>query len=226
MNSRMPRKPEPPIMDLPDEVAAYAHADFAQVNEAFIARLMELAGELCHSARCIDLGTGPADIPIRLVRACPTWHVTAVDASPPMLGFARHAINQAGLAHAIEPMLADAKNTGLAARTFDVIISNSILHHIDDTTRFWQEVRRLVRRGGLVFVRDLFRPDSVDAAGEIVHRYAAQESDLLKAEYHRSLLAAYTLEEVAAQLAAAGIRELQVTVSSDRHMDISGRLCE
>jgi len=211
------------MMDLPEEVAAYAHADFAEVNATFVSRLLELAGELEH-ARCIDLGTGPADIPIRVVRARAGWHITAVDSSPPMLGVARYAIDQAGLSESIETLLADARDTDMPPHVFDVILSNSILHHMDDTGRFWREIRRLARPGGVVFVRDLARPESADDAGEIVRQYAAAESELLRREYYRSLLAAYTVEEIATQLAAEGIDQLQVVTSSDRHLDVFGRL--
>jgi len=210
-------------MDLPEEAAAYAHADFAEVNQAFVDRLVELGAQI-RAARCVDLGTGPADIPIRLVRAQPGWRVTAVEASGPMLGFARHAVSQAGLDHAIELVQADAKDTGLDGRNFHVIFANSILHHVDNTLRFWQEVRRLAADGALVFFRDLARPRDLRSAGQVVDKYAANESELLRKEYERSLLAAYTPDEVRRQLAAAGLDRLKVEMVTDRHMDILGWL--
>ncbi len=223
MKTRVPRQPEPETMDLPEEVAAYAHADFAEANQAFAERLVSLGGGL-EKPRCVDLGTGPADIPIRVARMRPQWRITAVDTSPPMLGFARHAVDQAGLTGTIELMLTDAKSTGLKGKTFDVIFANSILHHINDTLRLWGEVKRLGRKGTLVFLRDLTRPDGMEAARQIVTRYAAEESDLLQREYLRSLMAAYTPEEVRGQLEAAGLSHLKVEQASDRHMDIFGRL--
>ena len=223
MSPTMPRQPEPEVMDLPEEAAAYAHADFAAVNQAFVDRLVELAGDL-DRPRCLELGVGPADITVRLLAARPAWHVTAVDASPPMLGFARHAISQAGLSKRIELVHADAKSTPLPARFFNVIFANSILHHIDDTLRFWREVKRLGAPGACVFLRDLRRPVSVEAAHELVSRHACQESELLRGEYLRSLLASYTPQEVRRQLTAAGLGQLRVETITDRHMDIFGRL--
>ncbi len=210
-------------MDLPEEAAAYAHADFAEVNQAFAEKLVSLEDKL-EKARCVDLGTGLGDIPIRVVRLRPKWRITAVDNSPPMLGFARHEVDQAGLTGAIELMLADAKSTGLRGKTFDVIFSNSILHHIRDTLRFWAEVKRLGRKRTLIFLRDLTRPDGIDAAREIVARYACEESELLQRDYLRSLMAAYTPEEVRGQLEAVSLSYLNVEVVTDRHMDVSGRL--
>lgn len=61
----MQRQREPEYMDLPEEADAYAEADFSEVNEAFVAKLVELAGARTN-AKALELGTGPGDITIRL----------------------------------------------------------------------------------------------------------------------------------------------------------------
>lgn len=223
MKDFLPRKPEPELMDIPAEADAYARADFADVNEAFTERLVELAGHITDT-RAVDLGTGPGDIPVRVARRMPTWRITAVDAAEAMLDHARRMSASSGLTDRIELVLADAKDTHLPAGGFDVIFSNSILHHINDTPALWSEVVRLGKTGGLVFIRDLARPADRDAAEEIVRRYASEESDLLGEEFHRSLLAAYTPREVRDQLAEAGLNTLRVEMVSDRHLDVYGRL--
>ena len=63
MSHGMPRQPEPEYMDLPEEAAAYAEADFADVNEAFVERLLEHVGAR-EEELALDLGTGPGDIPL------------------------------------------------------------------------------------------------------------------------------------------------------------------
>lgn len=221
--AHMPRQPEPEFMDVPAEARAYAEADFAEVNRAFVDRLLELAGHL-ENARAVDLGTGPADIPIRLLRARPGWRVAAVDASAAMLGHARRAVEQAGLAGRIELLAADAKATPLPAGAFDVIFSNSILHHITEVGPFWAELRRLGRGGAVVFLRDLARPDAPQAARRIVEKHAAEESATLQEEFYRSLLSSYTVGEVRRQLGRAGLACLQVAMVTDRHLDVFGQL--
>jgi len=52
------RQAEPELMDLPEEAEAYARADFSAVNQAFVERVLELAGERV-AAIVVDLGTGP-----------------------------------------------------------------------------------------------------------------------------------------------------------------------
>lgn len=219
----MQREPEPELMDDVAEAEAYAKADFASVNQAFVDRLVELA-DRDGPADAVDLGTGPGDIPIRLLHHRPAWRIVAVDASEAMLALARLAAAQARVGQSIRWHVADAKDTGLPAVSFDVIFSNSILHHITGVDRFWAELRRLARPGATALLRDLARPESPQAARQIVQRYAAEESPLLQDEYYRSLLSAYTVQEVRGQLDRAGLSGLAVAMVTDRHMDILGRI--
>jgi len=202
-------------MDLDAEAAAYASADFADVNAAFTERLLEIAPATTE-AFAVDLGTGPGDIPLRVLRARPYWRVVAVDASFPMLEFAQGAATVAPIVWT----QADAKRLPFAARSMDVVFSNSILHHITEVGLFWAEVSRIAKPGATVFLRDLARPGSPAAARAIVDKYAGTESPLLQEEFYRSLLSAYTPDEVRLQLAQAGLAGFEVVLSTDRHLDI------
>ena len=223
MNTQMSRQPEPEVMDIEAEAEAYARADFSEVNQAFADRLVELVGGL-ERAAAIDLGAGPADITIRVSKARPAWRIKAVDAAPAMLALARKAVDNAGLSGAIELIQADAKDTRLPGQSFDVLFSNSILHHITQVELFWNEVKRLAKPGALVFLRDLARPASPQSARDVVEKYSGSESELLKEEFYRSLLSAYTPEEVRIQLKSAALDWLDVAMVTDRHLDVFGRL--
>ena len=219
----MDRRPEPELMDLPDEARAYAAADFAAVNGAFVARLLELTGPL-DPARALDLGTGPADIPVRLLARRPGSRVTGVDGSAAMLDIARAAVGAAGVAGAIDLRLGDAAATGLPAAWFDVVFSNSLLHHVGDPVGLWREIRRVARPGAVVFVRDLARPADEAAARRLVRLHAGGESDLLREEFFRSLLSAYTPAEVRRQLERAGFTSMTVAESATGTSTRSGSL--
>jgi SAM-dependent methyltransferase len=114
--------------------------------------------------------------------------------------------------------------TGLPAASYDLLISNSLLHHLHDPAVLWEELRRLGRSGAAVLVMDLFRPEDQAAAASIVAAYAADEPEVLRRDFHASLCAAFSPEEVRAQLAAAGLAELAVRTVSDRHLLVHGRL--
>jgi ubiquinone/menaquinone biosynthesis C-methylase UbiE len=141
-----------------------------------------------------------------------------------MLDIARKAIRDAGLSTAVQLVLADAKKTPLPSKAFDVVFSNSLLHHLPDLAPIWREVKRLAKPGAVVLFRDLARPADTETARRIVHRYAGQASALLQEEYYRSLLAAYTPQEICARLEQAGLQCLEVKMVTDRHLDVFGRL--
>src|SRR5213594_1119003 len=136
----MERIPEPELMDDGAQAEAYARADFAAVDQAFVDRFVATFPDLVRG-RVVDLGCGPADIPIRLARARPELRITAVDGAGAMLALAAGAIRTAGapvaLARATVPHLP------FARRTFDAVVSNSLLHHLPDPLVLWREVARL-----------------------------------------------------------------------------------
>jgi ubiquinone/menaquinone biosynthesis C-methylase UbiE len=220
----MPRQPEPEYMDGAEEASAYAASDFSSVNQAFVDRLLELVGPDPASLAALDLGTGPGDIPIRLCLARPAWRVVAVDASEPMLAIARKAARQAKLSERIAFLRVDATRTGLPARSFDVLLSNSILHHLSSPADFWRELQRVGKPRAIVLLRDLYRPPSEDAARKIVATYAGVGPKRMQEDYYRSLLSSFTPEEVRAQLAQTGLASLKVEKITDRHLDVFGRL--
>ncbi|MGH7855811.1 MAG: class I SAM-dependent methyltransferase [Candidatus Binatia bacterium] len=218
----MERIPEPEIMDDPKQALAYARADFAEVNAAFVERLRAALGEE-PVRRIVDLGCGPADIPLRIARLLPAVALTAVDASAPMLALAREAVRAGGFRSRIALVRASVPALPLKAGAFDVIVSNSLLHHLREPRSFWREVARLGQSGGLVLVVDLLRPETPARAREIVEREAGGEEPVLQRDFYNSLLAAFTPAEVRGQL-DAGLSHLDCRPVSDRHWMVCGRI--
>jgi ubiquinone/menaquinone biosynthesis C-methylase UbiE len=206
-------------MDDPAQARAYAGADFATVNAGFVERFRTEFPAFVRG-RIADLGCGPADIPIRLLRACPGVRLVALDASAPMLALADAARRAAGLR--CDLVRARLPNLPFPAHVFDAVISNSLLHHLPEPTVFWRELTRLAAAGAAVVVMDLARPDSPAAAQAIVDAYAADEPPLLRRDFFHSLCAAFTLEEIRAQVAPLG-GELRCAAVSDRHWLVTGR---
>ncbi|HYO09141.1 MAG TPA: class I SAM-dependent methyltransferase [Tepidisphaeraceae bacterium] len=222
----MQRQPEPELMDLPEEARAYARAKFPDVMESVVNRLLELAaargGSDGAAPRMVDLGTGPGTIPVMVARQRPQWDITAVDAAKAMTMIAGVSVKMAGVSDRVRVHLADAKSTGLPDGGFDIVFCASLLHHMPDPTPLWREIKRLAAPGALIFVRDLMRPESESAARRLVDTYAAEQSELLQEEFYRSLLSAFTVDEVRGQLAAAGLASLNVEPVGDRNLDVFG----
>ena len=217
----MKRILEPEVMDEPDQAAAYAKADFSDSNAAYVRELVALYGHDLENA--VDFGCGPGDVVVRIARAHPQAHITAVDASPPMLSIAREAVRSAGLTEHIRFVQGRLPGLPVPPRSFSALLCKDMLHHLPDPRALWQEVQRLGRPGAAVYVMDLIRPASPESATEIVERVAAREDPLLKTDFFNSLCAAFTIPEVIEQLQSVGLA-LNVEQVSDRHMRISGRL--
>ena len=217
----MTRVPEPELMDGAAQARAYAQADFSEPNRLFCALLERQP--LPSDARGRDLGWGPADIPLQLLRAWPQWKLCAVDGSQAMLDHAAARVAAAGIGERVELVQGRLGRLALPEHGFDLVISNSLLHHLHDPLQLWSEIRLRARPGARVQVMDLMRPDSDADAAALVERYAADAPDLLRADYAASLRAAFTPDEVAVQLQQVAL-ELPVEVVSDRHLLVGGRL--
>jgi len=202
------------------QVLAYAAAEFEEENQGFLDRFREYFPEFTEG-HILDLGCGPGDIPVRFARALPSCRITGVDASEPMIGLAGVAVKQAGLADRITFRCERFQGVSLI-EPVDAVVSNSLLHHVPNPLQFWYRLRQLVKPGSPVLVMDLLRPDSPEEAQAIVDRNAAKEPEILRRDFYNSLLAAFTEDEVAAQLAEMNLSRLIVDVVDDRHWVVSG----
>ncbi|MBK1720242.1 class I SAM-dependent methyltransferase [Thiocystis violacea] len=221
----MKRRPEPELMESEDQALAYARADFNESNRLFIELLGRLKPGPLVGAQALDLGCGPADIVIRFLHAYPKASCDALDGSRPMLDHAQAALDvqpdigqRCRLIHDVIP------SDQLARGHYDLILSNSLLHHLHDPGVLWRTIQDTAKPGALVLIMDLMRPASAGWAEALVETYAEGEPEVLRADFRNSLYAAFEPREVVAQLAEAGLDRLEVGVVSDRHLAVMGRL--
>ena len=221
------RVPEPELMENPVQAAAYSSADFTEAHDSLVNDLLRRFPRLRSSAcRVVDLGCGPADVTVRVARALPAATVVGVDVGPVMLALGEQRVRRASLENRVsfvEARLGEALSNALGM--FDVVMANSVLHHLSDPDDLWESVRALGRGGATVHVADLVRPIDTEAVDALVARYAASEPDVLREDFARSLAAAYRPHEVAAQIDRAGLgSHLRIEVVSDRHLVVWGHL--
>ncbi len=219
--------PEPAeLMDGAEQARAYAEADFSASNSLFV-DLFEVLHPGEFAGRAADLGCGPGDIPLRFLRRYPRAFVDGVDGAPAMLDLARQAAEVApGLASRVRWVLDVLPSARLEAGGYDAVLSNSLLHHLTDPLDLWRAVRHCGRDGAAVLVMDLARPDDEAGVEHVLAQHAAGAPPALVEDFRNSLYAAYTVEEVRAQLADAGLAQLAVAMVSDRHLAVSGLLAK
>ncbi len=107
---------------------------------------------------------------------------------------------------------------------FQLVVSNSLLHHLHDPAVLWTSLRQLAAPGALVVVRDLRRPADGGALRSLVRRHGAGAPAVLRRDFAHSLRAAFRPEEVRQQLAAVGLEQLEVRPWQDRYLDIWGSM--
>jgi len=212
----MQRTLEPEVMDTPEEADGYDAMDHSGPNAAFVDRLVEL-GAWGHM---LDIGTGPGHIPLLVAERIGDATVVGVDLAEHMLAHAeRHRADSPHGAR-VEFRRADAKGLGFPDGAFDTVFSNTILHHIPDPVPFLREAHRVLRPGGVLLIRDLFRPPTPARARELVALHAAGESVYNQELFRASLHAALTPDELRGAADAAGLRDVQLVVDTDRHMSL------
>ena len=226
---------EPEVMDTPDEAADYDSMDHSAVNRLFATDFLFAALEAgllpdssaaappasglssLSSPEILDLGTGTAQIPIELCRRATGVRVRAVELAEEMLRIARRNVEAAGLTDRITLDQADAKKLTYADGQFAALMSNSIVHHIPNRVHVLAEAVRVVRGGGLIFIRDLLRPGDDKTVRHLVATYAGDATEHQRAMFEASLRAALDLDEIRGLVAELGYAKETVQATSDRH---------
>lgn len=212
---------EPEVMDSADDARDYDRMDHSAVNRQFVDDLLAVAAaarlELGENIAILDLGTGTAQIPIELLRRRPNWRVRAVDLAGSMLELGRKNVAAAGLADRVRLERVDAKRLRYAEASFALVMSNSIVHHIPEPRAVLAEACRVLRPGGMLFVRDLLRPPDEAAVRSLIETYAADCNDHQRQLFDDSLRAALDLDEVRRLVAELGHDPLSANQTSDRH---------
>lgn len=226
INQRMEnlrRTPEPhELMDEFEQAKAYAESDFTEPHNLFVERFGQLFPDF-RSGLVLDVGVGHADPTIRFARKYPDARLVGIDGAEHMLHFGRQAVEAAGLTDKIE-----LRRELLAENTFppvfDAIMANSLLHHLDDPVGLWKAIRSASKPGAAIYIVDLTRPQSIEEARQLVELHSDGAPELMRRDFFNSLLAAFTPDEVRAQLDEAGIDSLIVDKVSDRHLVVHGRV--
>jgi hypothetical protein len=104
------------------------------------------------------------------------------------------------------------------------VVSNSLLHHLHDPQVLWHTVTTLAAPGAVLYLQDLRRPGDEAALERLNRDHGATLPPLVRVDYLHSLRAAFSPEEVAEQLARAGLPELALHVVDDQYLVVEGRL--
>ena len=221
LSSKLPRTLEPEVMDTWAEAEEYDSMDHVAVNLRFA---QDLAVNEPVGDDLLDLGTGTALIPIELCKILPkSTRVMAADASQPMLELARYRIEVAALNDRIQLLYGDCKQLPFEDKFFDVVFSNTLIHHVPNPADVLREAWRVLRPNGLLFIRDLLRPDNADQVEQLVRQHAANQAESGRQLLRQSLHASLTIEEIQSIAEEVGITPVAIEQTSDRHWTMIAR---
>lgn len=223
----LPRVPEPEVMDDSGEVEAYASAAAQKHLDRIDDTFVEHAISLVHGrqqGRALDIGTGPGQIVLKLARRLPGWEFVAVDHSPNMIRQARENLAAASaaapnLSRRVEFSVADGNRLAFPGASFDLVMSNSVLHHLAEPQRLFAEVARLAKPGAAILLRDLRRPSRLAFPWHVRwhgRNYSGTMYELFRASVH----SAYTLPEMESLLRASPLRGANVFTHARTHLGI------
>ncbi|BEV36302.1 class I SAM-dependent methyltransferase [Synechococcus sp. M16CYN] len=212
-------------MTTTEQVEAYAAADFSSGDVkvlVWIEQLLAKTGPLPKHPSVVDLGCGPGNITFRLAELLPSAKLIGIDGSDPMLAIARR---RAGSHHPCNIQfhcLLLQEAISVFENSADLIVSNSLLHHLQDPSLLWKATRAIGKSGCRVLHRDLCRPSSLAEVHCLQQRQLPNAPSVLVQDFTASLIAAYTPEEVTHQLRKAEMKYLVATPEEDRYLVVSG----
>jgi prepilin-type N-terminal cleavage/methylation domain-containing protein len=163
------------------------------------------------AAICWTCAPARRRFPVELCRQGFEGRIMAADLSVSMLEMARLNIEIASVTDRVQLAQADAKELLFADAYFDCVACNGALHHFADPLPVLQGCLRVLRPGGLLFIRDLLRPDDEATLQQLVQTYAGSANEFQRRMFEDSLRAAmkrnpgFTLVELLVVIAIIGI---------------------
>jgi len=220
----LPRVPEPEVMDDSVEVEAYASAaaqsHLAKIDDTFVEHALRLV-KARQRGRALDIGTGPGQIVLKLAYRLSLWKFVGVDRSPAMIERAGAGLESAinDLAGRVEFQQADGNRLPFPDSSFDFVMCNSVLHHLEEPKKLLAEMARLVKPAGAILLRDLRRPSRL-AFPFHIRWHGRKYSGAMYKLYCDSVRSAYTLPELQRLLNASTLYEARVFEHEKTHIGI------
>jgi ubiquinone/menaquinone biosynthesis C-methylase UbiE len=224
----LPRVPEVEVMDDSGEVEAYASASaqayLDKIDDTFVEHALRLTNNRPRG-RALDIGTGPGQIVLKLAYRLSLWKFTGVDRSPGMIQQANTSLASAinDLAGRVEFQVADGNRLAFPDASFDLVMCNSVLHHLAEPQNLLAEMARLVKPTGAVLLRDLRRPSRFRHPIH-VRWHGRKYSGTMYKLYCDSVRAAYTVPELQRMLNGSPLYGARVFTHQKTHLGIERAL--
>ena len=143
------------------------------------------------NGKILDVGCGFASVPIEIAKQFPDTEIKGIDLGEPLLEIGRKLVKTNGLEDRIELSIGDAQSIQSEDNSFDLVINTFLLHIVEDPIQMLNEIERVAKPTGRVFITDLRRG--------------------FLANFAKKLRTAYTLNEASEIIKKSSIREGKYT---------------
>ena len=110
---------------------------------------------------CVDLGSGRGTDVLRLAgEVGPGGFVYGIDIADTMLEKARISAEKLGITH-VKFIKSNLDNIPISGGTVDLVISNCTINHAPDKQTVWNEIYRILKKGGRFVVSDIYSLEDV-----------------------------------------------------------------
>ena len=158
-----------------------------------------LEGEIC-----LDLGSGRGTDVIRMAEAAgDSGHAYGVDISDGMLKKAAATAEKLGVAN-VSFLKSELEHIPLENDLVDLVISNCTINHASDKQQVWNEIYRVMKKGGRFVVSDIYSLETVP------EKYATDPDAIAEC-----WAGAVTKEVYAQTLQSAGFTNISIREESD-----------
>lgn len=211
------RVPEPMVMDRPESVTQF-HAGGATVAgmlAVYDLNARALDALVPEGGRLLDLGVGSGRALRRFLAMRPDVAATAVDLAPNMLATARRLLDADGVGRRVSLVEADltALPEQVAGEKWDAVSCVWCLHHLPDGDVLRAALHQIARirdsHGSAVWLLDFQRLRDPETMRSMLAVLAPEMPPVLHADALASEAAAFTNDELRAELAAAGLGDLE-----------------
>lgn len=186
-------------LDLEDELALARALDVLLDRSRFVDDLAKLSPR----GLVLDVATGTAGLALAIAERLPDARVLGVDRSHAVLAIANERVTRSEHATCIELRQARARELPCADGSVDTLVCDALLHRLRDPLAFLEDARRVLRRDGVLLVRDLVRPASTAHLEVLAERAETpRERALLRA----ALASAFTAAEMRVLANESGFR--------------------
>ncbi len=119
----------------------------------------------------LDIGTGPAYLPIKIAEGNSSCRVIGLDISSSMIRIAAQEVRKAKLSNRISLKLGTVAKIPFSDQTFDFIISTGSIHHWKNPVQAFNEIFRVLKRSGKAWIYDVFNPIPRDRFNQLCSQY-------------------------------------------------------